>query len=160
MDGDHTIERCFEATEATLEVVFQTLRNQGVALEGMLLKPNMVVSGKECARQAGIPEVAAATVRCLRRAVPAAVPGVVFLSGGQSEERATAHLNAMNAPGTSHPWALSFSYGRALQDSAIRAWRGDPAKAAAGQRAFSHRARMNGAARRGQYTPDLERTVA
>jgi fructose-bisphosphate aldolase class I len=160
MDGDHTIERCFEATEATLEVVFQTLRNQGVALEGMLLKPNMVLSGKECARQAGIPEVAAATVRCLRRAVPAAVPGVVFLSGGQSEERATAHLNAMNAPGTSHPWALSFSYGRALQDSAIRAWRGDPAKAAAGQRAFSHRARMNGAARRGQYTPDLERTVA
>ncbi|MFI5007462.1 MAG: class I fructose-bisphosphate aldolase [Solirubrobacterales bacterium] len=160
MDGDHTIERCFEATEATLEVVFQTLRNQGVALEGILLKPNMVVSGKDCARQAGIPEVAAATVGCLRRAVPAAVPGVVFLSGGQSEERATAHLNAMNAPGTSHPWALSFSYGRALQDSAIRAWRGDPAKAAAGQRAFSHRARMNGAARRGQYTPDLERTVA
>ena len=128
MDGDHTIERCFEATEATLEVVFRTLRQQGVALEGMLLKPNMVLSGKECARQAGVPEVAAATVACLRRAVPAAVPGIVFLSGGQSEERATAHLNAMNAPGTSHPWALSFSYGRALQDSAIRAWRGDPAK--------------------------------
>ena len=160
MDGDHTIERCFEATQATLEVVFHALRGQGVALEGMLLKPNMVLSGKECARQAGIPEVAAATVGCLRRAVPAAVPGVVFLSGGQSEERATAHLNAMNAPGTSNPWALSFSYGRALQESAIRAWRGDPARVAAGQQAFYHRARMNGAARRGQYTPDLERAGA
>jgi fructose-bisphosphate aldolase class I len=160
MDGDHTIERCFEATQATLEVVFHALRGQGAALEGVLLKPNMVLSGKECARQAGIPEVAAATVGCLRRAVPAAVPGVVFLSGGQSEERATAHLNAMNAPGTSHPWALSFSYGRALQESAIRAWRGDPARVAAGQRAFYHRARMNGAARRGQYTPDLERAGA
>jgi fructose-bisphosphate aldolase class I len=160
MDGDHTIARCFEATQATLEVVFHALRGQGAALEGMLLKPNMVLSGKECARQAGIPEVAAATVGCLRRAVPAAVPGVVFLSGGQSEERATAHLNAMNAPGTSHPWALSFSYGRALQESAIRAWRGDPARVAAGQQAFYHRARMNGAARRGQYTPDLERAGA
>ncbi len=160
MDGNHTIERCFEATETTLEAVFHTLRKQGVALEGMLLKPNMVLSGKECARQAGVPEVAAATVGCLRRAVPAAVPGMVFLSGGQSEERATAHLNAMNAPGMSHPWALSFSYGRALQESAIRAWRGDPTRVAAGQQAFYHRARMNGAARRGQYTPDLERTVA
>ena len=160
MDGDHTIERCFEATEATLEAVFHTLRKQGVALEGMLLKPNMVLSGKACARQAGIPEVAAATVGCLGRAVPAAVPGVVFLSGGQSEERASAHLSAMNAPGASHPWALSFSYGRALQESALRAWRGDPARVAAGQQAFYHRARMNGAARRGQYTPDLERAVA
>ena len=140
--------------------MFHTLREQGVALEGMLLKPNMVLSGKACARQAGIPEVAAATVRCLRRAVPVAMPGVVFLSGGQSEERATAHLNVMNAPGTSHPWALSFSYGRALQESALRAWRGDPARAEAGQQAFYHRARMNGAARRGQYTPDLERAVA
>jgi fructose-bisphosphate aldolase, class I len=160
MDGDHTIERCFEATETTLRTVFQTLHEQGVVLEGMLLKPNMVVSGKGCPSQAGIGEVAAATVGCLRRTVPAAMPGVVFLSGGQSEERATAHLNAMNAPGVSHPWALSFSYGRALQDSALRAWRGDPARVAAGQRAFLHRARMNGAARQGRYTPDLERAAA
>jgi fructose-bisphosphate aldolase class I len=160
MDGDHTIERCLEATESTLGTVFHALRAQKVALEGMLLKPNMVLSGKACPRQAGIPEVAAATVGCFRRTVPAAVPGVVFLSGGQSEERATAHLSAMNAPGTSHPWALSFSYGRALQDSAIRAWKGDPARVAAGQQAFHHRARMNGAARRGQYTPDLERSAA
>ena len=100
MDGDHTIERCFEVTEATLRTVFHVLREQGVSLEGMLLKPNMVLSGKRCPRQAGVPEVAAATVRCLRRAVPAAVPGIVFLSGGQSEERATAHLSAMNAPAT------------------------------------------------------------
>src|SRR6185503_8157303 len=153
MDGDHTIERCFEVTEATLHTVFDALHGQGVALEGMLLKPNMVISGKSCPRQVGIADVAAATVSCLRRAVPAAMPGVVFLSGGQSEERATAHLNAMNAPGASHPWALSFSYGRALQDSALRAWRGDPARVAAGQQAFLHRARMNGAARQGRYTP-------
>ena len=160
MDGDHTIERCFEATEATLHAVFRALRAHGVALEGMLLKPNMVLSGKECARQAGIPEVAAATVGCLRRAVPAAVPGVVFLSGGQSEEQATAHLNAMNVAGTSPPWALSFSYGRALQAAALRAWRGDPGRVTAGQRAFLHRARMNGAAQRGQYSPHLERATA
>ena len=157
MDGDHTIERCFEVTEATLDAVFDALHAQGVALEGMLLKPNMVVSGKACARQAGIPEVAVATVGCLRRTVPAAVPGVVFLSGGQSEEQATAHLNAMNAAGTSHPWALSFSYGRALQAAALGAWRGDPTRVAAGQQAFNHRARMNGAARLGRYAPDMER---
>jgi fructose-bisphosphate aldolase class I len=160
MDGDHTLERCFEATEVTLHAVFHALHAQGVSLEGMLLKPNMVLSGKECARQASIPEVAVATIGCLRRTVPAAVPGVVFLSGGQSDERATAHLNAMNLPGTSHPWALSFSYGRALQAAALRAWRGDPARVAAGQQAFSHRARMNGAARRGRYAPDLERAIA
>ena len=147
-------------TEARLRTVFATLSEQGVVLEGMLLKPNMVVSGKGCPRQAGIAEVSAATVSCLRRAVPAAVPGVVFLSGGQSEERATARLNAMNAPGAWHPWARSFSYGRALQDSALRAWRGDPARVAAGQQAFLHRARMNGAARQGRYTPDLERAAA
>jgi fructose-bisphosphate aldolase class I len=160
MDGDHTIERCFEVTEATLHAVFDALHGQGVALEGMLLKPNMVISGKSCPRQVGVADVAAATVSCLRRTVPAAMPGVVFLSGGQSEERATAHLNAMNAPGVAHPWALSFSYGRALQDSALRAWRGDPARVAAGQQAFYHRARMNGAARQGRYAPDLERAVA
>ena len=160
MDGDHTIERCFEVTEATLHTVFRTLHAHGVALEGMLLKPNMVLSGKECAHQADVPEVAAATVGCLRRVVPAAVPGVVFLSGGQSEEQATAHLNAMNVAGTSHPWALSFSYGRALQTAALRAWRGDPTRVAAGQEAFSHRARMNSAAQHGRYSPDLERAIA
>ncbi len=159
MDGDHPIERCFEVTETTLRTVFHLLPEQGVVLEGMLLKPNMVVPGKNCPRQASVEEVASATVRCLRRTVPAAVPGVVFLSGGQSEERATAHLNAMNAMG-SHPWALSFSYGRALQDSALRAWRGDPARVAAGQQAYLHRARMNGAARQGRYTSDLERAAA
>jgi fructose-bisphosphate aldolase class I len=160
MDGDHTMERCLEATEQTLRAVFHVLPEHGVVLEGMLLKPNMVVSGKSCPRQAGVEEVAAATVRCLRRTVPAAVPGIVFLSGGQSEERATAHLNAMNAAGAAHPWALSFSYGRALQDSALRAWRGDQARVAAGQQAFLHRARMNGAARLGRYSPDLERAAA
>jgi fructose-bisphosphate aldolase class I len=159
MDGDHTIERCFDVTEATLHAVFHALHGQRVALEGMLLKPSMVLSGEACARQAGIPEVAATTVACLRRTVPAAVPGVMFLSGGQGEERATAHLNAMNASGASHPWALSFSYGRALQTAALRAWRGDPARVMAGQEAFYHRARMNGAARRGRYTPDLERAI-
>jgi fructose-bisphosphate aldolase, class I len=160
MDGDHTIERCFEATEATLHAVFGALRSQGVLLEGMLLKPNMVIAGKDCARQAGIAEVARATVACLRRAVPAAVPGVVFLSGGQSDEQATAHLNAMNAPGGTHPWALSFSYGRALQAAPLRAWRGDPARVASAQQALYHRARLNSAARYGRYSADLERAVA
>jgi fructose-bisphosphate aldolase class I len=160
MDGDHTLERCFEATEQTLRAVFAELSGQRVLLEGMLLKPNMVVPGKDCPRQAQVQEVAAATVACLRRTVPAAVPGVVFLSGGQSDELATAHLNAMNASELSHPWALSFSYGRALQAAPLRAWRGDPARAAAGQRAFLHRARLNGAARLGRYTPDLERAIA
>ncbi|HWC01940.1 MAG TPA: class I fructose-bisphosphate aldolase [Methylomirabilota bacterium] len=160
MDGDHAIERCFEVTEATLHAVFQALLAQGVALEGMLLKPNMVVSGKASARQAGVPEVAAATLACLRRTVPAAVPGVVFLSGGQSDQQATAHLNAMNAPGVPHPWALSFSYGRALQAAPLRAWRGDPARVAAGQEALRHRARLNGAAQLGRYAPDLERASA
>jgi fructose-bisphosphate aldolase class I len=160
MDGDHTIERCFEATEATLRAVFRALTVQAVALEGMLLKPNMVISGKECARQAEVPEVAAMTVACLRRTVPAAVPGVVFLSGGQSDERATAHLNAMNAIGTSHPWALGFSYARALQAAPLRAWSGDPARVAAGQQALHHRARLNSAARYGRYTLDMEHTAA
>ena len=160
MEGDHTLERCFEATEQTLRAVFVELSAQRVLLEGMLLKPNMVVPGKDCPLQASVPEVAAATVACLWRTVPAAVPGVVFLSGGQSDELATAHLNAMNASGAPHPWALSFSYGRALQAAPLRAWRGDPARVAAGQQAFLHRARLNGAARRGRYSPDLERAIA
>ncbi len=160
MDGDHTIERCFEVTEATLHAVFVALRHQGVVPEAMLLKPNMVLSGKECPRQAGVEEVADATLRCLRRAVPAAVPGIVFLSGGQSDELATAHLNAMNAREPAPPWALSFSYARALQSAPMRAWKGDPARVTAGQQAFLHRARCNAAARAGRYSAELERAVA
>ncbi len=159
MDGDHTIERCLEVTEATLHATFHALHEQRVALEGMLLKPNMVLSGKSCPRQAGVQEVAEATMRCLRRAVPAAVPGIVFLSGGQSDELATAHLNALNAMAGPPPWQVSFSYGRALQAPAQKAWKGEPGNIAAGQRAFYHRARMNGAARQGRYSADLERAA-
>jgi fructose-bisphosphate aldolase class I len=157
MDGDHTIERCVEVTEATLHAVFDALHAQRVSLEGMLLKPNMVVSGTSCPRQAGVQEVAQATVRSLRRAVPGAVPGIVFLSGGQSDELATAHLNAMNAMAETHPWQLSFSYGRALQAAAQKAWKGDAARIGAGQSAFHHRARLNGLARSGRYTPEMEK---
>lgn len=160
MDGDHTAERCFEVTEATLHSVFAALYQQRVVPEGMLLKPSMVLSGKSCPRQARIQEVAEATVRCLRRTVPPAVPGIVFLSGGQSDELATAHLNAMNGMAGPHPWQLSFSYGRALQAPAIKAWKGDPSLVPAGQQALYHRARCNGAARSGRYTPELERAIA
>ena len=159
MDGDHPIERCFEVTESTLHSMFHALHQQRVLPEGVLLKPNMVLSGTSCPRQAGVQEVAEATVRCLRRTVPAAVPGIVFLSGGQSDERATAHLNAMNAMGP-HPWQLSFSYGRALQAPALKAWKGEPSRIAAGQRAFYHRAKCNSAARYGRYTPDMERAAS
>jgi fructose-bisphosphate aldolase class I len=160
MDGDHTIERCFEVTEATLHTVFAALHHQRVCLEGMLLKPNMVLSGKSCPSQADVQQVAEATVRCLRRTVPAAVPGIVFLSGGQSDELATAHLNAMNAMPETHPWQLSFSYGRALQAAAQKAWKGDPARIAAGQKAFHHRARLNALARSGRYAPEMEQIGA
>ena len=160
MDGDHTIERCVEVTEATLHTVFDALHAQRVSLEGMLLKPNMVLSGQSCPRQAGVQEVAEATIRSLRRTVPAAVPGVVFLSGGQSDELATAHLNAMNAMAETHPWQLSFSYGRALQAAAQKAWKGDAGRIAAGQNAFHHRARLNGLARSGRYAPEMEQIVA
>jgi fructose-bisphosphate aldolase class I len=156
MDGDHTIERCYEASEATLAAVFHELRLQRILLEGMLLKPNMVLSGKETSEQAGVEQVAELTVRCLRRTVPAAVPGIVFLSGGQSEELATAHLNAMNALG-GHPWELSFSYARALQGPALKAWAGREENVAAAQDAFAHRARLNGAARSGSYTAEMEK---
>ena len=159
MDGDHDIERCREVTEATLHAVFHQLFEQRIVLEGMLLKPNMVVSGKDCPTQAGVEAVAKITVKTLRRCVPAAVPGIVFLSGGQSEEEATVHLNAMNAIG-SHPWELSFSYGRALQQSALQVWSGDPAKVQAAQAAYLHRARMNGAARSGRYKPEMEEELA
>ena len=159
MDGDHDIERCREVTEATLHAVFHQLFEQRIVLEGMLLKPNMVVSGKDCPTQAGVEAVAKITVKTLRRCVPAAVPGIVFLSGGQSEEEATVHLNAMNAIG-SQPWELSFSYGRALQQSALQVWSGDPAKVQAAQAAYLHRARMNGAARSGRYKPEMEDELA
>jgi fructose-bisphosphate aldolase class I len=158
MDADNSIERCDEVTRATLRCVFTELVEHRVVLEQMLLKPNMVIAGKKCARQAAAAQVAEATVACLRAVVPAAVPGIVFLSGGQSEQQATEHLNLMNRLGP-HPWSLSFSYGRALQDSAIKAWAGKKANVPAGQKAFLHRARMNAAACRGKYTQDMERAA-
>lgn len=155
MDGDHSIERCQAVTEATLTTVFGELLDHHVLLEGMLLKPNMVLSGKEAPRQAGVAEVAERTVNSFRRVVPSAVPGIVFLSGGQSAELATEHLNAMNAMGD-HPWELSFSYGRALQEPTLKAWRGEASKVPLAQRLFYHRARMNGAAREGTYSKEME----
>jgi fructose-bisphosphate aldolase class I len=130
-----------------------------VQLEGMLLKPNMVLSGKDAPEQASVEEVAEATIHCLKNCVPAAVPGIVFLSGGQSDEIATAHLNAMNALGP-HPWELSFSYGRALQAPALKAWVGEESNLSAGQAAFAHRAKMNGLARSGSYSPEMEKELA
>ena len=150
MDGGHDADTCEEATTQTLKCVFDALSDQRVVFEGMLLKPNMIVSGKDCDYQAGVAEVAERTLRCLRRTVPAAVPGIVFLSGGQSSEDATAHLNAMNAYGP-HPWRLSFSYGRALQDQALKAWRGDRENLGAAQERLLRRARLNSLATRGQY---------
>lgn len=158
MDGDHTIERCYEVTEATLHAVFHELYLQRVELEGMLLKPNMVLSGKDAPKQEGVQEVAEQTVRCLKATVPAAVPGIVFLSGGQSDELATTHLNAMNAIGE-HPWELSFSYGRALQAPVLKAWGGKEENVAAAQEAYLHRARLNGAARFGSYSEEMEGAV-
>ncbi|HZD75085.1 MAG TPA: class I fructose-bisphosphate aldolase [Actinomycetota bacterium] len=159
MDGGHTIQRCYQVTAATLAEVFAALRRHRVRLEGMLLKPNMVVSGSECPQQAGVDEVAEATLGCLREVVPAAVPGIVFLSGGQSDEAATAHLNALNQHGP-QPWQLSFSYGRALQAPVLEAWKGEAGNGPAAQRAFLHRATLNGAARSGDYRPEMERTAA
>ena len=156
MDGDHSIERCFEVTEETQHEVFRQLAEQGVLFEGMILKPSMVISGKDNSRQADVQEVAEQTLKCLRRTVPAAVPGIAFLSGGQSAEVATEHLNVMNTMGP-HPWTLTFSYGRALQDPPLNAWKGEAANVEAGQQALSHRARMNGAAAIGEYNADLER---
>jgi fructose-bisphosphate aldolase, class I len=158
MDGSHVIERCQEVTGAVLHAVFHALFEQGVALERMLLKPNMIIAGKECTRQASVEEVAAATLGCLRRHVPAAVPGIVFLSGGQHARLATAHLNAINQLATPKPWKVSFSYGRALQDPALEAWQGRDENFAGGQQAFCHRARLNGAASVGTYTAAMEAT--
>jgi fructose-bisphosphate aldolase class I len=159
MDGDHTVQRSFEVTSRTLHAVFTELRDQRVEPEGMLLKPNMVVSGYDSAEQASHEEVAEWTVRCLKRHVPAAVPGIVFLSGGQTDEDATANLNAMNSIGP-HPWELSFSYGRALQAPALKAWRGDPGNVEDAQKAFYRRAKFNGAARSGSYAPEMETAAA
>jgi fructose-bisphosphate aldolase class I len=159
MDGDHTIEACELATARTLDVLYALMREHRVDLPGSLLKVNMVLSGKGCPVQAGPQEVADATVRCLRAQVPAEVPGIVFLSGGQSDEDATLHLSAMNRLGD-HPWELSFSYGRALQAPALKAWGGDPANVGAAQRALAHRARMNGLARSGDYTAEMESSAA
>lgn len=160
MDGSHTIERCEEVTAAVLHAVFDALFNQKIYLEGMLLKPNMVISGKECTKQASVEEVAAATLRVLRRHVPGAVPGIVFLSGGQDHLTATRHLNAINQNEGPKPWKLSFSYGRALQDEALKTWSGKNENLKAGQQAFYHRAKCNSAAAIGQYTAAMENEYA
>ena len=157
MDGAHDIERCEAVTAQVLATVFSELDAQRVLLEGMLLKPNMVIPGKKCPRQASVQEVAEATIRCLRRYVPAAVPGIVFLSGGQSDVDATDHLNAMNAMGK-HPWAVSFSYGRALQAPVLAAWKGDEGNVASAQKALQRRCYFNGLAREGAYSRSLETT--
>ena len=155
MDGSHDIQRCEEVTGATLKSVFSELSEHRLILEGMLLKPNMVLPGKKSPRQATVAEVAEATVRCLRRSVPSSVPGIVFLSGGQSPEQATRHLNAMNALGNL-PWELSFSYGRALQDPTLKAWKGEAGNVSIAQQRFYHRAKCNGAARFGKYSEEME----
>ncbi len=155
MDGDHDIDRCYQATEFVLKETFQQLYYQKVALEGMILKPNMVVPGKKSGKQASVDEVADKTVRLLKNCVPAAVPGIAFLSGGQSDEDATAHLDAMNRIG-GLPWKLTFSYGRALQSAPQKAWSGKNENVAAGQQAFTHRARMNSLASKGEWKSDLE----
>jgi fructose-bisphosphate aldolase, class I len=159
MDGEHTIDRSFEVTSAVLDALYEALFLQRVRLDGTLLKPNMVLSGYSCAHQASVEEVAQKTVQCFRATVPAAVPGIVFLSGGQSDELATAHLNAMNML-SGLPWQLSFSYGRALQAPALKAWKGEAANVDAGREAFFHRAKLNGAARSGSYTPDMEKAAS
>jgi fructose-bisphosphate aldolase, class I len=156
MDGSHTIERCGEVTGSVLHAVFNAFFEQGVALEGMLLKPNMVVTGKACSRQPSVEEVARVTLRCLRRHVPAAVPGILFLSGGQNARPATAHLNAVNRLPGPKPWKISFSYGRALQDPALEAWHGRDENLAVGQTALYRRASCNGAASVGKYTDQME----
>jgi fructose-bisphosphate aldolase, class I len=159
MDGDHTIDRSFEVTSAVLDALFEALFLQRVRLDGTLLKPNMVLSGYSSPQQASVEEVAQKTVQCFRATVPAAVPGIVFLSGGQSDELATAHLNAMNKL-SGLPWQLSFSYGRALQAPALKAWKGEVANVDAGREAFFHRAKLNSAARSGSYTPDMEKAAS
>jgi fructose-bisphosphate aldolase class I len=156
MDGDHTIETSHKVTSHVLNAVYTELHDQRIQLEGTLLKPNMVLSGYDAPEKADVQKVAELTVKCFKHHVPAAVPGIVFLSGGQSDEDATAHLNAMNAMGPL-PWELSFSYGRALQAPALKAWGGQPDNVPAGQAAYLHRAKMNSLARSGSWSPELER---
>jgi fructose-bisphosphate aldolase class I len=161
MDGEHTLERCCEVTEDVLRTVFNQLYTQRVTLEGMLLKPNMVLPGKDCPKQDGVSKVADATVKCLLRAVPAALPGITFLSGGQAYELASARLNAMNSRFKNRlPWTLTFSFSRAIQQPALEIWKGEAANMLAAQQALYHRARCNSAARRGEYTAAMEGTRA
>jgi len=160
MDGSHPIERCEQVTGNVLQATFEALFEQMVSLEGMLLKPNMVIAGKESSHQASIENAARATLRCLRRRAPAAVPGIVFLSGGQDHLTATLHLNAINQLGGPKPWKLSFSYGRALQDEALQAWQGKPQNLEIGQKAFAHRAECVSAAALGKYTKAMESELA
>jgi fructose-bisphosphate aldolase class I len=160
MDGSHSMERCEEVTTMVLHAVFQALCEQRISLESMLLKPNMVVPGSASSRPASVQEVATATLRCLRRTVPVAVPGIVFLSGGQSDRLATAHLDAINRLPEPKPWKISFSYGRALQDSALEAWHGRDENLKTAQQALSHRARCNGGASLGRYTDEMEASSA
>jgi fructose-bisphosphate aldolase class I len=159
MDGDHDIDRCYQVTELVLKAQFEELYFQRVALEGMVLKPNMAIAGKKSAKKSSVAEVAEKTVKVLKNCVPSAVPGIAFLSGGQSDEDATAHLDAMNKHG-GLPWKLTFSYGRALQHAPQKAWSGKSENVAAAQRVFSHRARMNGLAALGQWKADLEKKAA
>jgi fructose-bisphosphate aldolase class I len=159
LDGDHSVERAEEVTEATLRATYAAIAAHNVSVEHLILKTSMVVSGKDHPRQAAVDEVAERTVRVLKRTVPAAQPGIVFLSGGQSDEAATAHLNAMAAM-KGLPWPLTFSYSRALQNPALKTWRGEAKNAVAAQKAFHHRARMNGLAAAGKWKPELERSAA
>jgi len=159
LDGSHTVERAEEATEAALRATYAAMAAHNVSLEHLILKTSMVVSGKECSRQATVDEVAERTIRVLKRTVPAAQPGIVFLSGGQTDVAATAHLNAMAAM-KGLPWPLTFSFSRALQNPALKAWRGEAKNAAAAQKAFHHRAHMNGLAAQGKWKPELEKQAA
>jgi fructose-bisphosphate aldolase, class I len=157
IDGNHTLERCYEVTEATLHEVFDQLYKQNVAFDRMILKPSMVISGLDCANRAGVEEVATATIQCLLNTVPAAVPGIAFLSGGQSETEASAHLNAMHVLFKKLPWAVTFSYSRAIQKPALEYWRGDRSNVEGAQKLLYHRAMCNGAASRGLYQADMEK---
>ncbi len=159
LEGDHSIERCYEVTEATLRAVFGALYDQRVVLEGTILKASMVLSGNRAAKRAGVEEVAERTLACLTNSVPAALPGVVFLSGGQTPVEATAHLNAMNAMASTLPWKLSFSYSRALQEPALKTWNGDAANGKAAQAALYHRAKLNSAASLGRYSESMEKAA-
>jgi fructose-bisphosphate aldolase, class I len=160
IDGDHSIERCYDVTYWTLHETFDEVYEHSVELSALLLKPNMVISGKNASEQAGVEEVARHTVECLLRTVPPAVPGIVFLSGGQTDLQATQHLNAMNSLYEGLPWELSFSYARALQGQPMEIWGGNEDNAEAAQKAFHHRARMNSAARQGKYSEDMEQEAA